>query len=194
MIKIIGTTHLIRKDAIEGIIKDENPDVLGVELCETRFKIFTNQIKQGNGKDESLLGKIADETKKKAEKEDLDYGSDMKSAMFYAINNNLPMLLVDKDIIKIKEEMAEIPMEEQLYLQQELIKFQGETLQKEIDEEEVMEKMKHFIPATYKILVEGRNDYIIKKIREGIKEYPNKKILIFLGKGHVREIKERLNG
>ena len=191
-LKIIGTTHLIKKEVIEKIIKEEKPDVIGVELCQTRFKIFTNQIKNEKEKDESLLGKIAEETKKKAEEENLDYGSDMKTAMFYSINNNIPLILVDKDITEIREEMNSIPMEEQLHLQKELVKFKTEKLQTEINEEEVMEKMKKDIPVTYKILVEERNKYIMNKIKEGIKKYPGKKIVIFLGKGHVQEIESGL--
>jgi pheromone shutdown protein TraB len=43
----------------------------------------------------------------------------------------------------------------------------------------------------YKILIEGRNEYIANKIKEVINKYPEKNIIIFLGKGHSREI-ERL--
>ncbi len=192
MTEIIGTTHIYSKEAIEGIIKDKNPDVIGVELCETRFKIFTNQIQQGNQKDETLMGKIADETKKKAEEENLDYGSDMKTAMFYAINNNIPLLLLDKDIIKTREDMSKIPQEEQVYLQTELVKFQQEGMKTEINEEEIIERMKKDIPITYKILVEERDNFILCRIKEAQLKYPNKNILIFLGKGHVKKIEEGL--
>jgi len=190
MIEIIGTTHLDSKEKIEGIIKDKTPDVIGVELCETRFKIFTNQMKQGEEKDDTLMGKIADETKKKAEQENLDYGADQKTAMFYAINNNLPLCLVDKDITRIREEMGNIPAEEQMYLQKELLKFKNEPIKKEINEEEVIEKMKKDIPITYKILVEDRNNYIMNKLKEVREKYPDKKILVFVGKGHEKKIRE----
>jgi len=192
MIEIIGTTHLDSKEYIEKIIKEFNPDVIGVELCQTRFKIFTNQIQQGNNKDETLLGKIADETKKKAQEENLDYGSDQKTAMFYAINNNIPLILADRDIIETKNEMLKIPIEEQIYLQKELLKFQQEKLKREINEEEILKKMETDIPITYKILVEDRNNYIFNKIKKAKEKYPNKRILIFLGKGHTKQIKKML--
>ncbi len=191
MIKIIGTTHFMPKEEIEKIITNENPDVLGVELCKTRFKVLTNQEKnQSKEKDDSLLGEIADEIKKKAKEEKLDYGSDMKAVMFYAINNNIPLLFVDKDIIEIRREMSKIPQEEQIHLQKELVKFQNESLQTKVDENEVIERMKKEIPMAYKILVEGRDYYIRDKILEGIERYPNQKILIFLGKGHTKKIEE----
>jgi len=189
---IIGTNHFMTKEEIEKIIKKENPEIIGVELCKTRFKIFTNQIQQGNGKDETLLGRIADETKKKAQESNLDYGSDQKTAMFYAINNNIPLLLLDKDIIETRTAMAKIPLEEQIYLQKELLKFQKEKLKTEINEEEIIRKMKKDIPVTYKVLVEDRDNYIIKKIKESKEKYPDKKILIFLGVGHVKKIKEEI--
>jgi len=187
MIKIIGTNHLMSKEAIEGIIKDYSPEVIGVELCQTRFKVFTNQIKQNAEEDKSLLGEIAKETKKKAEESNLDYGSDMKTAMFYAINNNLKLELLDKDIIKIKEEMSYIPLGEQIYLQKELMKFKEEGF-KEIDEDELIKTMKEKIPTIHKILVKDRDEFILNKIKQAIEKYPNKRILVFIGKGHVNKI------
>lgn len=190
MIKIIGTTHLDSKESIEGIIKDFNPDVIGVELCETRFKALTGQVPVGKG-DNSLIDNITTSIKEKAEQEGLDYGADMKTAMFYALNNNVPLLLVDKDILKIKEELLKIPVEEQLFLQQELIKFQTENINQQVNEEEVLKNMKEKIPTMFKVIVEGRNEYIANKIKEVIAKYPEKNIIIFLGKGHSKEI-ERL--
>lgn len=190
MIKIVGTTHLDSKEVIEGIIKDFNPEVIGVELCETRFRALTGQIPKGKG-DNSLIDNITTSIKEKAEQEGLDYGADMKAAMFYALNNNIPLLLVDKDILKIKEELLTIPIEEQLFLQQELIKFQTENINQQVNEEEVLKNMKEKIPTMFKVIVEGRNEYIANKIKEVIAKYPEKNIIIFLGKGHAKEI-ERL--
>jgi len=187
MIKIVPTTHLYSKETIEGIIKDFNPDVIGVELCETRFKALTGQVPVGKG-DNSLIDNITTSIKEKAEQEGLDYGADMKTAMFYALNNNIPLLLVDKDIMKIKEELLTIPIEEQLFLQQELIKFQTENINQPVDEELVLKNLKENVPTMYKILIEGRNEYIANKIKEVIAKYPEKNIIIFLGKGHEHEV------
>jgi pheromone shutdown protein TraB len=192
MIKVIGTHHLMSKESIEGIIKDFNPDVIGVELCETRFKVFTNQIQQNKEKDDSLMGKIAEETRKKAEENNLDYGSDQKTAMFYAINNNIPLVLVDKDILQIKEDMLKIPLEEQIYLQKELVKFQTESIQTEINEEEIIARMKKDIPNVYKYLVEDRNNHIINKIKEAKEKYKDQRILVFLGKGHLKVVEDSI--
>ena len=95
-IKIIGTTHLVSKEAIEGMIKDYSPDIIGVELCETRYKIFTGELEEAKQKkDKTLLDNITSEIESKAKEENVDYGSDQKAAMFYAIENNIPLILVE---------------------------------------------------------------------------------------------------
>lgn len=192
MIKIIGTTHLTSKEAIEGMIKDESPEIIGVELCETRFKALTGQIAQGSGSDGTLVGDITDSIKKKAEEQNLDYGSDMKTAMFYAMNNNIQLALVDKDITEIQSDMSKIPVEEQLFLQQELVKFQEENLNQKVDEEQVLRSMRENIPTAYKYLVEDRNKVIANKLIGLSIANPDKKILVFLGSGHVKQVEELL--
>ena len=191
MIKIIGCTHLDLKATIEGIIKDFNPDILGVELCETRFKAITGQIPQGKG-DNSLIDNISNSIKEKAEQEGLDYGSDMKTVLFYAINNQIPLALVDKDINEIKQSLVTLPIEEQLFLQKELVRFQSEGINQNVDEEEVIKNLRENVPTMYKILIEERNQYIINKIKELDSKNKDKRILIFLGKGHVKAVEEGL--
>ena len=192
-IKIIGTDHLVGKEEIMHIIKNINPDVIGIEACKTRFKLWTNQMQQiDNRKNDNILNKISEKIKEKADEEGLDYGADMKTAMFYAINNNIPLLLLDKDIMEIQKEMQSIPLEETIFLQKELIKYEKEGINKKVDENEVIKTMKDKIPISYKILVEDRNKFISKKIKEGIKKYLNKKILIFLGRGHIDEVMKNI--
>jgi len=43
MIKIIGTAHISRESIkeVEETIKKENPDVVAVELCDSRYKALT---------------------------------------------------------------------------------------------------------------------------------------------------------
>ncbi len=194
MIKIFGTNHLMKKEVIEGIIKDESPDVLAVELCATRFKALTGQIKQAGREDKSLIGDITNSVKEKAEESNLDYGSDMKTVLFYAINNQIPLELVDKDIEQIKKDMQKIPVEEQLFLQKELLRFQQEDINKKVDEELVLINMKANTPTMFKILVEDRNKIITKNILKVKEKHKDKKILVFLGKGHVKQIEKMLEG
>ncbi len=91
-IKLIGTNHLMSKEAVEGLIKDEGPDIIGIELCEFREAgILDGEKYPVVEKQEGyLLDKITDKFKQKAEAEGLDYGADMKAALNYSIENNIP--------------------------------------------------------------------------------------------------------
>jgi pheromone shutdown protein TraB len=198
MIKIIGTTHLIPKEEIEKSIKLFNPDVIGVELCETRFKLMVlpilenTEVIKNDIQDNSLIGKISSKVKEKAENENLQYGSDMISASIYAKENGLSLEFIDRDIIETKEDMEHIPKEEFNYFLKELEKLELSDLKKEVDEEVVLSELKTKTPISFRILITMRDLFIANKILILEKKYPKEKILIFVGKGHVKGLNKLL--
>ena len=195
MIKIYGTTHCDSKESIEGIIKDECPDVICLELCEFREQAIFNEVKDENKKpNKSLLGKITDKIKEKAEKENLDYGSDQKTALRYASNNKIPYCLVDMPILKIQELFSKIPKDEQLGFQKELQDFESESISKKVNEEEVLLNLKQKYPIAFEFLINMRNLYITNELLKVIINNKDKKILVFLGKGHTKQIEKMLEG
>jgi len=193
MIKVIGTTHLDSKESIEEIIKKENPDVVGVELCESRaigiFKEATKETKKLN----SLLQKITDKIKSKSKEEGLDYGSDMKTILRYASNNKIECLLVDMPILKIQELFSKIPMKEQKGFTKELGEFENQSMSEELNEDEVIRNLKLRYPIAFEFLINMRNLYITNQLLKAKNKYPDKKILVFLGKSHVKQIEVMLN-
>lgn len=189
MIKIIGTSHLESKEAIEGMIKDFNPDIICLELCNFREDAILNQIKVETKENDSLLGKISKSIKEKAIKQGMDYGSDQKTALRYAKNDNLPYFLVDMPILKIQELFSKIPLNEQEGFKKELMEFQekGE-LDKEQDQDEVLKNLKNNFPIAFEFLVNMRNLYITKELIKVERDNPGKRILAILGKGHTKQI------
>jgi len=200
MIKIYGTDHLMSKEAIEGIIKDENPDVIAVELCETRFELMVrplldNYLDEKPKEDQSLIGKISNIIKKKADEENLQYGSDQINTCLYAKANGIQLEFVDLDIMKTKELMEKIPPEETKGFMQELVKFQSQTLKeqtKNIDVNQILKEMKVKFPIAFEFLINMRNLVIINNLLKLERNYPNKKILCFLGKGHEKIVEDAL--
>ena len=195
--KLIPTNHLMSKAAIEGILKDEGPEVIGIELCEFReASILDNQeienIKEN--KNEGLLGKITSKINQKAKEQNLDYGSDMKTALKYSIENNIPRVLVDMPILKIQELFSKIPKEEQKGFAKELTEFESESLNKKVNEEEVLTQLKKRYPIAFEFLVNMRNLYIANQILKAEKEYPGKRIIIILGSAHVQQVSKLIGG
>ena len=192
-VHIIGTDHLMSKEVIYDLIKKENPDVIAVELCETRYALMVtpllNNLIDERPKDESLLGKISSKIKEKADKEGLQYGSDQINACLYAKENNLPLEFVDLDITKTKYLMDLIPEKEKNGFLLELQEFEKKTLKEQtqnIDEEKTLIELKERFPISFEFLVNMRNLVIINNILKLEKKYPYKKVLVILGKGHTK--------
>lgn len=194
-VKIVGTTHLDSREKIEQIIKEERPDIIGVELCRTRFDILVQGEKKGMAEDTSLIGKISTEIKKKAEEEHLDFGSDMVSACKIAMERKIPIILVDRDINEVRALMEKIPQNELIGFTNELVKFQTEDIKntvKNINPKEVIKELKNNFPVAYEFLITSREIYILNKIMKFMIEYPKKRLLVFIGKGHEDNIKKQL--
>ena len=123
--KIIGTTHLMDKSEIYKIIKDFNPEIIGIELDEFRFNILQNEnnVNQPVKEDTGIISKISNAISKKAKEQNIQYGSDMINAGKYAVENNLKLIFVDRDINDIKRLMELIQENEKQGFMKELMEF-----------------------------------------------------------------------
>lgn len=193
-IKIIGTNHLMKEEDVEALIKKENPDIIGIELCEARVDaIITSCL--GSDKDEkSLLGKITSKIKKKAEESGLNYGADMKTALRYALENNIDYITVDMPILKIQDLFSKIPIKEQEGFQRELAEFEKESIDKKVNEEEVLLEMKLRYPIAFEFLINMRNLYIATQILRAQRDNPDKRIVVILGSSHVENVNKLIGG
>ncbi len=189
-IKLIPTNHLMSKDAIEGMLKDEGTDIIGIELCEFREAGILDGEKHMSieKKEGYLLDKITNKIKEKAEAEGLDYGSDMKATLNYSIENNIERVLVDMPILKIQDLFSKIPKEEQDGFARELSEFENESITKEVNEEEVLLGMKSRYPIAFEFLINMRNLYIANQILRVELKNPRKRIVVILGSSHVDSV------
>jgi len=203
MMKIIGTNHLMKKEEIYGMIKKENPNIIGVELCDTRFNLMVLPLLNPNEdvfkiekpKDETLIGKISNAIKEKAEEEDLQYGSDMINASLYAKENNIPLEFLDLDISRIKALMEMTPDKEKQGFIEELTKFEQMSM-KEVNEtsnvNETLLELKTNYPISFEFLITMRELFISKNIFKLQYKHPKKKILILIGDGHLKAIMKEI--
>ena len=189
-VKLIGTNHLLDKKVVEDMIRNEAPDIIGIELCEFREAgILDGEVAPKiDEKPKYLLDKITSKIEKKAEKEGLDYGSDMKAALNYSIENNIPRVLVDMPILKIQDLFSKIPIQEQEGFQRELGEFENESVKKEVKEEEVLLGMKQRYPIAFEFLINMRNLYIANQILRVVMNNPGKKVVVVLGSSHVKNV------
>jgi len=201
MIKLVPTNHLMSKEKIYKMLDKEKPEVIAVELCLTRYDLMVEPLlnnyidEKPKTKDESLIGKISNVIKEKAEQEGMQYGSDQINACLYAKENNLPLEFIDLEITKTKELMDKIPEKEKEGFMNELSEFEKKTLKeqtKNVDAEKTLIELKNRFPIAFEFLVNMRNLVIINNLLKLKIKYPNKKIIVTLGLGHIKIVEGAL--
>ena len=198
MIKLIGTHHLMKEDDIRKIIETENPDIVLVELCNGRITMINNpeQFKEKF----SLLGEIVKSIKRKAKAENQIYGNDMISAYKIAKEKNIKVGLIDRPIVETSVLFKAIPLKEKFYMVRQLIKFNSKKVNvsnilNELNEDgvsEIINQFKKDCPNLHYYLISSRNEYMINKIKAILYDNPDKKIIGFVGKGHIKFLEKQL--
>lgn len=199
---LIGTTHLDNPTSIVRKIEEFKPDIIGVELCNTRLNLMvinpiTNQLSENQLEKQGIIEKISNSIQKKALEENRQYGSDMITASKYAIEKKIKLVCLDKDILEIKRLMELLPVNEQQGFLTELAKFESMSLEdlklNQLKPDEVINEMKTKYPVSYEFLIEQRDLYLAFNILKLIHNNQDKKILVFIGKGHLEKINNLLN-
>jgi len=208
-VTILGTAHVSRKsiEAVEQIVKNDKPDTICVELCDSRlasvkdpdhwkkldiFKVFKQR------KMYLLLSTlILSSFQKKIGKGDVKPGDEMRKAIHEADRTKARLITVDREIqITLKRAWGNVGFFSKMYLLSALI---TSLLVKEDVSEEKIEEMKSDdalkdlfsqLPKRYghikKVIIEERDEYLAEKIRNAA--FKSKKLLAVVGAGHLEGI------
>lgn len=198
-VKIIGTHHFIKEEEIRKHIDSFDPDIILLELCNGRVTLINNP-EMAQKEKFSILGLILKQIKKKARKEGQDYGSDQESAYKIAKERNIEVGLIDRPLVETKVFFQAIPLKEKMMLVNELRKFSSKNIKiqdilnevQNTKTEDILKQLKQKAPNLFYYLISSRDEYMINKIKGYLYDYPDKKILIFVGKGHEEKINKEL--
>lgn len=207
---LLGTAHVSKEsaDLVESVIKEEKPDTVCVELCESRFQSIRQKdkwkemdiIKVIKEKKAFLLLSnllLASFQKRIASKLDIKPGEEMIRAIENGEAIDAKIELADRDIrVTLSRCWRIMGLWEKLKLMFQLLLSLGEV--EEITEEDI-EKLKQedmlqtilsevekTHPALRNILIDERDKYLAHKIKSS----PGKKIVAVVGAGHVPGIKK----
>ncbi len=213
---LVGTAH-ISKDSVEEVkktIEEENPDVVGIELCKQRYKALTEKKKWENTPVSDLLKSnkaylmlaqtfLASIQRKLGKEYGVEPGSEMIEALKQAKEHDKEVALVDRDItITFKRAWRKMGFREKFRVSWEFLKAligYDEEEMEEIDLEEMMkqdfitEMMEEFskiAPSISEVLISERDEYIARKILDQTSK--GKKIVAVVGAGHLNGIKKHL--
>ncbi len=212
---LIGTAH-ISADSVKEVsetIEKIKPDVVAVELCKRRYDGLTQKDKWENTSVADLLKSnnayfflaqtfLAAIQRQLGKEYGVEPGSEMIAAIREAEKRNIPVALVDRDIaVTLKRAWRKMGFREKTRLLWEFLKVLvgfDEEQQKELDLKEMMnqdvisammEELKDIAPSATEVLIDERDAYIAKKIKE---ESDKGSVVAVVGAGHLKGIKKHL--
>ena len=207
---LVGTAHVSREsaDLVERVIKEEKPDTVAVELCQSRYQAMTEEnkwqetdlIKVIKEKKAFLLLSnlmLASFQKKIGKKLGIKPGEEMLRAINTAKEMDVHIHLADRDIrITLSRTWRLMGFWTKFKLLFQLITSMGDV--EEIEKEDI-EKLKQqdvletllselgkSLPELQQVLIDERDQYLAHKIRTA----PGNKIVAVVGAGHVPGIKK----
>jgi pheromone shutdown protein TraB len=208
---IIGTSHISQEsvDIIKASFKKIEPDIVAIELDNMRLYALLNDAKPSyrlssikdiglQGYLFALIGSVIQ--KKLGSIVKLNPGEDMLTAAKLAIDNKIPIALIDQDIrITLKKFSKEFSWREKLNLVADFFKgiFFPNKINIDLSKvpshqliETAMRHLKDRYPHLYKVLVLERNQIMSRKLFVIMHKNHEKKIIAVVGAGHEREILE----
>ena len=206
---ILGTAHVSQKSVflVRDTIKEEKPDTVCIELCDSRFQTLTQKQKW---QDTDLLKVIREKKaplllvnlmlssiqRKIGKKLGIKPGEEMAQAIRSAEQTGSKIHLADRDIrTTLSRAWHSITLWEKLKLMTQFIASSfgaDEISEEEIEElknkdmlENLLTEIGESQPQLKKILIDERDQYLTEKIRTA----PGEKIVAVVGAGHVPGIK-----
>ncbi len=210
---LIGTAHVSRESAelVTKVIKEETPDTVCVELCQSRYQAITQKnkwqdtdlVKVIKEKKAFLLLSnllLASFQKKIGKKLGIKPGEEMLRAVKAAGEVGASLVPADRDIrTTLSRAWRLMGFWKKIKLLTQLVLSMGETdslTEKDIEEmkkkdvlESLLAEMGEVLPELRRILIDERDRYLAYKIRTS----PGEKVVAVVGAGHVPGIKKCWN-
>lgn len=198
MITIIGVAHVFDiSERVKKEIKRRHPSVVAVELDRARYE----SLKSGEqGGDLPLMYKLLSIIQKKiAERYNVKVGEEMLSSIEAANEIDSSIALIDLPAQRVfKKLLDSMSFKEKIYLiLGSIIGFIGGKgkMEKEIkryqdNEEKYMDVMESQMPSISKILIDDRNKFMAKNIKDLEERFGS--VVAVVGDGHISGLIEEL--
>lgn len=215
---LLGTAHVSKASADEvcQLISSGEFDAVAVELCPARFASLKDPdalakldlfevIKQGKAGMVAANLALGSFQQRVAEESGIAPGEEMKVALEEADKYNLPLLIIDRDVgITLKRVYRSVPWWQRAGLIMGLV---GSLFSREKVSAEEIEKLKQgdMLESTfsefatesehlYQALITERDYYMALRLAQENGDSKYKKVLVIVGAGHLKGLKDSLNG
>ena len=212
-LRLLGTAHVATAsvEAVQTQIADWAPDIVAVELCNSRHDALTNDrrldkegllkvIKEGKAPLVLIQSLLAAEQRRLGMDEGQQPGAELLAAVKAAEEADLEVALVDRDIqTTLRRAWKRMKLREKIGLLWALMAEEDDE-DEEIDLEKMladkdllsslMEELRELSPGAGEVLIDERDEYIAQKIAA---VRSKGKVLAVLGAGHLEGVASYLN-
>jgi len=213
---LLGTAHISHASVlkVEELLSKSEYDAVAVELCLSRHKAITDPDALAKlnmfevireGKAPMVIANLALGAfqQKIADDLGLEPGAEMRTALKLAEDQNLPPLLIDREIgITLKRCYQNIPWWQRFYLFAGLLssvfsfeKVQEDEIEK-LKQGDIMEAaFSHFADSNkglYTPLIHERDVFMATRLYEEILKNDYKRVIAIVGAGHLKGITKQL--
>ena len=209
-LRLLGTAH-VAKTSVEAVkfhIEDFKPDVVAVELCQSRFDSLVSDrrldkegllkvIKEGKAPLVLIQSMLATEQRKLGLDEGEQPGAELLAAVEVANEKQLEVELIDRDIqVTLRRAWKKMKLREKFRILYSLL-GDDEEENPELEEllsnqdllSSMMEELRQFSPGAGVVLIDERDSYLAEKI---LSIDSNKKVLAVVGAGHLQGLENNL--
>lgn len=206
-VTIVGTAHVSEEslEEVESVIEDCSPDLVGVELDESRLESLRNKsgwrdmdlseaIKDGKGGMLFANLMLSIYQRRLGLEKGIEPGAEMLAALDSAEDKGIDTALLDRDIgVTLDRLRSELSFWQKYKLAVSLVlgskeEFDVEEVKQPKILDELIEELGEELPAFKKVLLEERNHYMAEKLRE--KDFSH--AVVVVGAAHVEGLKKEL--
>lgn len=208
---LIGVAHVLPKSMTEvkTTILRERPEVVGVELCPTRYMLLTSGFRRTGGKTITpggfrlaILNRLFYHLQRKAARQT---GMPAGEEMLIAINSSKEvgsrLELLDREISTTLQRLIDrMRWGEKLKLGVELLlgllplgkRIEIERITEEQVVRELLSELQRTSPTAYDVLIRERDEYMASKILD-LLATTSGKVVCVVGAGHIPGLYRRLS-
>jgi pheromone shutdown-related protein TraB len=209
---IIGTAHISKQSAelVEEVISSEHPDIVCVELDKQRLEALSNKKRWENLDLKSIIKEkqlstllinilLSSYQKKLGKKLGVNPGLELLRAVEVAKAKNTPIELGDRDVrITLKRAWRSMSFWQKtkfmtmglasVFDKEEITEEKLEELKNKDVLSELMNELGKTMPVLKEVLIDERDSYLAKKIKES----EGKKVVAVVGAGHLKGIIKKI--
>ncbi|MDP6333592.1 MAG: TraB/GumN family protein [Candidatus Poseidoniaceae archaeon] len=210
-LRLLGTAHIAKAsvDAVKYQIEEFKPDVVAVELCQSRYDSLISDrrldkegllkvIKEGKAPLVLLQSMLATEQRRLGMDEGEQPGAELLAAVQMAREMDLDVELIDRDIqVTLRRAWKKMKFREKFKILYSLLGEEEDEENPDLEEllgnrdllSSMMEELREFSPGAGIVLIDERDSYLAEKI---LSIDPDKKILAVVGAGHLTGLEKNL--